>query len=77
MPIWWLTWIAGSAVETVLGFMLGYALIQKYLFSGNANARVKAEQLRIKLAPSLGKFGLIGLVIGIWMVIASLLFMVT
>ncbi|MEH6307377.1 hypothetical protein RYH73_17140 [Olivibacter sp. CPCC 100613] len=76
MPIWWLTWLAGSALEAVLGFMLGYTLIQKHLLSGSANAGTKAAELRAKLAPNLGKFGLIGLIVGIWMIIANILFMV-
>jgi len=74
-PIWWITWIASSGVEAVLGFILGYGMISKLLLSKNEAAKVKGEKLLAKLAPIQGKLGLAGIAIGIWVVIASFLFM--
>ena len=31
-PIWWTTLLVGSIVQAVLGFMLGFGLINKFLF---------------------------------------------
>jgi len=73
-PIWWITLIAGSIVEAVLGFMLGYGLINKFFLSKNADAKEKAEHMREKIAPKQGKLGIIGIVVGVWMIVASFLF---
>lgn len=73
-PIWWATLLAGSIVEAVLGFMLGFGLINKYFLSKNEAAKEKAIALREKLAPKQGKLGIIGIFVGAWMIIASILF---
>jgi ABC-type multidrug transport system permease subunit len=73
-PIWWITLLAGSLVQAVLGFMLGFGMINKLILSKNETAQQKAEALREKLAPKLGKLGVFGLIVGAWMIVASLLF---
>ncbi len=73
-PIWWITLLLGSLVEAVLGFTLGYGLINKYLLSKNPTAQAKGEEFRAKIAPKLGKFGILGIGIGVWMIIASIIF---
>lgn len=73
-PIWWISLLAGSFVQAVLGFMLGFGMINKLLLSKNEAAQEKAEALREKLAPKLGKLGLFGLIVGGWMIVASLFF---
>ncbi|MBB4117959.1 MAG: hypothetical protein ACTJGD_09160 [Mesonia hippocampi] len=73
-PIWWITLLAGSIVEAGLGFMLGYGMINKLFLSKNASAQEKAEKIREKIAPLQGKLGLLGIGVGIWMIIASFLF---
>ncbi len=75
-PIWWITLLAGSVVEAGLGFMLGYGLISKLLLSKNADAQEKAEQIRAKIAPMQGKLGILGIIVGVWMIAASFLFAV-
>ena len=74
-PIWWITWVAGSLVEAVLGFILGYGMINKLLLSKNEEAKKKGEQLLQKLAPIQGKLGLAGIIVGIWTIVANILFM--
>ncbi len=74
-PIWWSTFLIGNAVEAILGFMLGFGLLNKHIFSKNEASKEKAAQLRSKLATKQGKLGVIGLVVGVWMIVASFLFL--
>lgn len=71
--IWWFTLLVGSLIEAVLGFMLGFGLINKLVLSNNAGAAEKGEALRAKLAPKLGKLGILGIAMGVWMIVASFL----
>ncbi|WP_339848733.1 hypothetical protein [Dokdonia sp. Asnod1-B02] len=73
-PIWWVTLLAGSIIQSVLGFMLGFSLINKYVLSKSDAAREEAMVLRDKLAPIQGKLGVVGLFVGGWMIVASILF---
>lgn len=75
-PIWWITFLAGNIVSAALGFMLGFGLINQFFLSKNENAKEKAETLRTKIAPKQGKLGVIGIVVGVWMIVASFLFTV-
>ena len=76
-PILWITYLVGNIVTAALGFMLGYGLINKYVLSKNEAAKAKAEEMRAKIAPKQGKLGLIGLVLGAWMIVSSFLFVVS
>lgn len=71
-PIIWLTWIATSIVTAVLGFLLGYGMIQSLLLSKNAEAQKKGEELRAKLAPMQGNFGIAAIVIGVLAILARI-----
>lgn len=74
-PIWWITWIAVSVVTAVLGFLLGYGMIQKLLLSKNEEAMKKGEALRAKLAPLQGKFGIAAIALGVWAILSSIMFL--
>jgi len=73
-PIWWITFIAGSLVEAGLGFMLGYPLISNFFASKDEKNKEKLERIRQKIAPKQGKLGVLGLIVGVWMILASFLF---
>jgi hypothetical protein len=73
VPVWWFTLLIGSVMEMVLGFILGYGLIAKYIFSKSETAREKGEAIIAKLAPVQGVIGIIGIIVGIWVIIASFL----
>lgn len=75
-PIWWVTLLAGSIVQAGLGFMLGYPLIGKLFLSNNAAAQGKAERLRARVAPQQGRLGILGILVGGWMIVASFIFVV-
>lgn len=75
-PIYWITWLLVAIVEMVLGFLLGYGLIAKYALSKNEAAKAKGEQLLAKLAPMQGKFGIVAIILGIWMIIAYMLWFI-
>lgn len=73
-PIWWITWVANSVLEASLGFLLGYGMISKMVLSKNEVAREKGELLLKKLSPLQGRLGLVAIILGIWSIIASILF---
>ena len=75
-PIWWITLLAGNIISAALGFMLGSGLINKFFLSKNDVAKAKAEELRAKIAPKQGKLGILGIIVGAWMIAASFLFTV-
>lgn len=74
-PIWWITLLVGNFIEAILGFMLGFGLINKYVLSRTSAGEEKGNQLREKLAPKQGVLGLVGIGVGAWMIIASFLFL--
>lgn len=76
-PIWWITLLEGSLVQATLGFMLGLGMINKLVLAKNETAKQKAATLQAKLAPKLGKLGVFGLIVGGWMIAASLIFTVS
>lgn len=73
-PIFWFTLLAVNVMQVVLGFMLGYGLISKYIFSSNVDAQQKGAELLAKLAPIQGRVGLVGVGVGVWAIVASVLF---
>lgn len=64
-PIWWITLLAGNVVEAILGFVLGFRLINKFFLSKNEAAKEKAARLSEKIVPKQGKLGILGLIVGI------------
>ena len=73
-PIWWITWIAASAVQAGLGFMLGYPKIQEWMSSSSTENQEKLTKLRNRIAPLQGKLGIVGICIGIWVILAYFIF---
>ncbi|MCT4640632.1 MAG: hypothetical protein N4A72_23250 [Bacteroidales bacterium] len=75
LPMWWITAMAGYVIEAALGFILGYAMINKFILSKNEEAKKKGEQLIAKLAPIQAKLGLLGIAIGVWTIIATIVYL--
>ena len=57
--------IAVVAVEFIVGFLLAYSLLSKYLFSKSDAAREKGQALRLKLAKYQVPAGVILIVLGV------------
>jgi hypothetical protein len=72
-PIGWILWISVSVVTAVLGFLLGYGMINKLLLSKNEEAKEKGAALLAKLAPLQGKFGVAAIILGLAYVVMSIL----
>jgi len=74
VPIWWTTFMVGSLLQAILGFMLGLGMINKLLLSNNEEAKEKAQALSAKIAPKLGTVGIVGIGFGCWMIAASFIY---
>lgn len=61
----WIIGLAVAVVEFVVGFLLGYGLISKYLLEKNETAKAKGAELRLKLVNYQIPAGLILLALGI------------
>lgn len=72
--IWWVTWTVTAGLEVLLGFLLGFNLINQYVLSRKAEAAEKGEQLRQKLATIQIPLGFAGIAMGIWNLIAYISF---
>ncbi|MDQ7780478.1 MAG: hypothetical protein RDV41_12350 [Planctomycetota bacterium] len=75
VPIWWLTYLATGILEFALGFILGYGMIAKHILARNEEAKKKADQLLAKLVPIQIPLGFAGIAMGIWCLIAFLMWM--
>jgi hypothetical protein len=68
-PIMGLVALLTCLVAIGLGFLLGYGLIDKYVLSKSADAARSGEAMRLKLAGIQAPMGLVGIVLGIWLLI--------
>ena len=73
-PILWITVLATGIVMVLLGFLLGYGLIQQYALSGNASAAARGEEVRGKIIGYQTTLGLIAIGLGVWTIVAALIF---
>ncbi len=69
--LWWVTVLLSLGIQIILGILLGFNLIHKYILSKNAQAAEKGAALHKKLQTKQAVFGLIGVAVGVWTLIAS------
>jgi hypothetical protein len=62
-----------SALELILGFLLGFGLITHWTLRGNAMAMARGQAIRQKLATYQGTFGLMGIAAGILLVVLNII----
>ncbi|MGH9885464.1 MAG: hypothetical protein ACREBE_08035 [bacterium] len=63
-PLFWIFWLASGVADLVVGFLLGFGLITKYVLSRNAAAMARGQKLRATLAAYQGVFGLFAIAMG-------------
>jgi hypothetical protein len=73
-PIFWFSWLVDSVLLTALGILLGVGVLKTFITAPAANE--KMDQTIAKLAPFQGTLGLAAIGLGVWMVIASVVFSV-
>jgi uncharacterized membrane protein len=71
-PIYGLIYLADAVVMTLLGFILGYPLIQKYALSRNATASAKGVQVLQRIRPMQGKLGVLAIIVGIILIVLAI-----
>lgn len=64
-PILWTFATASAVADLIVGFLLGFGLITKYALGKNAAAMARGQQIRAKLAPLQGTFGLLAIAMGV------------
>lgn len=72
LPIWWMTYTANNVLVFALGILLGIGTLKTFIKHPEAQKRM--DQTVVKLAPYQGTFGIAALVLGVWCVVASILF---
>ncbi|MBN1942127.1 MAG: hypothetical protein JW849_02425 [Phycisphaerae bacterium] len=75
IPGWFVTYLLVCLVSIALGFLLGFSLISKYVLSKNEQAVQKGEQLRAKLAKIQEPLGIAGIVLGLWGLVSSMIWL--
>ena len=70
-PIWWATWVATDVILVALGLLLGIGTLKTFI--KQPQAVEKMDMLVAKLAPKQGVLGLVGIGLGAWCLVASLL----
>jgi hypothetical protein len=76
VPVWWLTYLATGVLIASLGLLLGYALLTKLIFSRNATAAERGEQIRAAIVPYQTVLGYAAIVLGLWTIVATFLYRV-
>jgi hypothetical protein len=76
VPILWATVLLAGAIEFSLGLLLGYPLLTKHLLSRHAEAMKRGEQVQRSLAPYQTTLGYLGILLGVWTIVATFLFSV-
>jgi hypothetical protein len=74
-PIIWLTWLGSNVLNVLVGFLLGFGMIQQIALSkAPDDAKKKAEELYQKLVGIQIPLGFACLIGGVWTIIAIILF---
>lgn len=72
-PIWWATYLADGVVQLALGLLLGVGVLKTFIKAEAAHE--KLDQAINKLSPYQGTLGLVAIGLGIWVIVANILFM--
>lgn len=72
-PIWWITMVACGGIQAVLGLVLGIGVLKTFIKA--PAAQEKMDRVLAKVAPYSGTLGLVSIGLGIWSLIANILFL--
>lgn len=72
-PIWWITWLATGVVTLAVGLLLGVGMVKTFV--KNEAAQSKLDLTVSKLAPYQGTLGVAALGLGVWCIVANILFL--
>jgi hypothetical protein len=64
-PLTWIFALTASVVMMVVGFLLGFGLLTKWTLANSPAAQIRGQQIRAKLAPLQGTFGLLAIAVGL------------
>jgi hypothetical protein len=64
-PLTWMIFFATGVVELLLGFLMGYAVINRFVLSGSAGASAKGAEMERKLSGIQVPLGVAGIVLGV------------
>jgi hypothetical protein len=70
---WWVSGLIACLLGIVLGFLLGYGALSKFFLSGKEELQEKVDAIRRKIAGIQMPLGLAGIVMAIWFIIATLI----
>jgi len=73
-PILWLTDMLCFAALAFLGFLLSYNLIFNYFLSKGKGKEQNTYKTLSNIMPMQGKIGMLGILIGIWSIMAAVMF---
>ncbi len=73
-PIWWITMLAVGLVQAALGLVLGIGVLKTFIKAPAAQEKMDATLA--KIAPYSGTLGLVSIGLGVWAVLANILFYV-
>ena len=68
-PITWTLVTAATVASMGVGFLLGFGLITKWTLRGSPTALARGEQLRERLAPKQGMFGVLAMITGVLVIL--------
>jgi len=71
-PIYWVSLVACSALQAALGLLLGVGVLKTFIKDPEAQA--KMDETIAKLAPKQGMLGLVAIGVGVWMILAGIMF---
>ena len=71
-PIYWVSWLAGSVLQAALGLILGIGTLKTFI--KNPQAQAKMDETLAKLSPKQGMLGIAAIGLGVWVIVASILF---
>jgi len=68
-PVTWTLVTAATVASMGVGFLLGFGLITKYTLRGSPTALARGQQLRERLAPKQGTFGVAAMITGLLVIL--------